>query len=232
MPEPRGDGLVREYAPLVASIGYRMIEDRDLAREAVQEAWVEILGSLTSFEGASKLSTWIYSVAARTISRFARRERLYAVRAVRLVIEDEQEPRGAGDDAERRRWAEETCDRCVTGSLHCLTGAERLVYLLYDVAGMKSAEIGEIVSMSAEAVRKVMSRSRRRLRSFLSDDCGLYNPDGGCRCRASAEVAETKLRDEVRRIREDIREISFLAACGKAFSPHEEFVREICHRYS
>ncbi|MFW6378174.1 MAG: RNA polymerase sigma factor, partial [Bacillota bacterium] len=69
--------LVEEYGPLVSSLAYRIIPDSHLAEEAAQEAWYEVLKSFESFRGESKISTWIYKVAYRTISKYWPNKKFY-----------------------------------------------------------------------------------------------------------------------------------------------------------
>lgn len=53
---PRAEEIARSYGPLVSSICRRMLRDPEAARDAAQEAWVQILKSLPSFRGEAKLS--------------------------------------------------------------------------------------------------------------------------------------------------------------------------------
>lgn len=72
--------IAREYGPLVSSICRKMIRDPEIAKEAAQETWIEILGSIDGFKNESKLSTWIYTITRRVVIRYARREKTYTTR--------------------------------------------------------------------------------------------------------------------------------------------------------
>lgn len=72
--------LVEEFGGKVSRLAHRMILDNDLAEEAAQEAWVEIIVNLDSFAGLSDIATWIYSVAKRTIMRYAKNEKVLTER--------------------------------------------------------------------------------------------------------------------------------------------------------
>jgi len=54
-----------------------MISDRETARDAAQQVWYEIVKSIDSFQEKSKLSTWIYTLAYRTIMKYCQKERRY-----------------------------------------------------------------------------------------------------------------------------------------------------------
>jgi RNA polymerase sigma-70 factor (ECF subfamily) len=50
------DELVKEYGGIIHSIARRMLQDPDKVKEAAQETWLEIIRSLPTFKGKSKLS--------------------------------------------------------------------------------------------------------------------------------------------------------------------------------
>ncbi len=60
------------------------------------------------------------------------------------------------------------------------------------------------------AVRQMVSRSMRKLRSFMLDRCTLYNRDNGnCRCRMKKWVKKVNLAREYENVRETVRRVSF-----------------------
>ncbi len=59
---PTKEEITKEYRGLVSAISHRMIQNPEMAKDAAQEAWMEILKSLKTFKGESKISTWIYTV--------------------------------------------------------------------------------------------------------------------------------------------------------------------------
>ena len=54
--------LVEEYGNMISTIAHRMIQNKEIAREAAQEVWYELCKSFHSFKGDSELSTWIYTL--------------------------------------------------------------------------------------------------------------------------------------------------------------------------
>jgi RNA polymerase sigma factor (sigma-70 family) len=225
------NAIAEKYGSIVTAISFRMIEDRDLAKDAAQEAWIEIIKSLPSFKGESKISTWIYTIASRTILRHSKNEQKYSVRFISEFL-DRDEIVYSDSILEEKEWTKEMCDKCITGSIHCLTNEERLIYLLHEAAGLDSREIAEILPVSDTAVRKKMSRSRRKLHSFLNNQCILYNPEGNCKCRIIKSVNKINLQKEFQKIKTDIHEISFLRQCDEILSTNKTFFHKLCHSYN
>jgi len=73
------DNEIQEYGKMISILSNRMVSNKEVAQEAAQEVWVELLRSLPSFRGESKLSTWIYSIAKKVIGRYAINERHYSL---------------------------------------------------------------------------------------------------------------------------------------------------------
>jgi RNA polymerase sigma-70 factor (ECF subfamily) len=213
-PDPRR--LVEEYGRMVSALCRRMIRDPERARDAAQEVWLQVLRSLPSFAGRSRLSTWIYTIARRVISRQARKERLYSTRFLSGYFRRPEEVEVPPGVADERLWIRQQCDQCLVGILHCLDNRARLAYLFRDLAGLAYGEIADVLSMEEPAVRQLVCRSRARLRRFLNDECFLFNPRGSCNCRMKPHLQRIDLAAEYARIRRSVRTVEFLRASEQA----------------
>ena len=71
---------------------------------------------------------------------------------------------------------EEVKVSCTQGLLLCLNEVDRMVYILSDILEFNGVEGSEILGISAENYRQILSRSRKKIRSFLNNKCGLANP--------------------------------------------------------
>ncbi|MFV1990371.1 MAG: RNA polymerase sigma factor, partial [Acidimicrobiales bacterium] len=66
----------------------------------------------------------------------------------------------------------------------------RVAYVLGEVFEVSSQEAAYICAVSAATYRKRLSRARLRIRSFLSENCGLVNPNRAvCRCSKRVSTA-------------------------------------------
>ncbi|NLT35139.1 MAG: sigma-70 family RNA polymerase sigma factor [Gaiellales bacterium] len=197
--------VVSRYGRLVSSLCRRMTRDEEAAREAAQEVWVAVLGGLGGFRGDSSLSTWIYSITRRVVVRYAQAQRTYSTRFLSDFFEREGEPQSpAKSDVEHEVWVRSMCDQCLCGIAQCLEPDVRLGYLLRDVAELDYAEVAQVLEVSPEAARQIVSRARRRLNHFLNGHCSLANPSGPCRCRMHRHVAAVDLPAEYRRLRRTV----------------------------
>lgn len=179
--------LVIQYGTMISTIAHRMIQNKEVAKEAAQEVWYEIFKSLPSFNGNSELSTWIYTIAKRTIYRYAQKEK-------EATLEELEEFRAlqeidySGSDDARKEWVKERCDWCLTALNHCLNNEARLIFIFRENIELSHKQISEIMGISVENVRKIYSRSIDKISHFMTDTCPLYNPAGTCKCRICKQV--------------------------------------------
>jgi RNA polymerase sigma-70 factor (ECF subfamily) len=204
------DQIIREYGTLVSSICRRMIQDEDTAKDAAQEVWIEVVKSLPSFQGKSKLSTWIYTIAYRVVMNFTRQERQYSTTFLHDYFRGGEREIPEKRHEDKEEWVKEMCDKCLTGMLHCLDNETRMAYIFREMAHLSYADIAHILEKDETAVRKSVSRSRRKLRNFLNNECVLFNPAGRCRCRMKRWVQEIRLPEAYQKLRTTVHRINIM----------------------
>ena len=203
------DSEILEYGKMISIMSNRMVFNKEVAQEAAQEVWVELLHSLPAFRGESKLSTWIYSIAKRVIGRYAANEKHYSVSFLHDFLSGaDRDATGYSSDMDKEIWIKEECDRCLTGLFHCLTNDARLIYLFRDVIQLPYTEIARIMDTDEQYIRKTISRSRVKLRNFLNDECRVFNPASKCKCRMNTLLEGINLPEEYQRIRDLCKRIS------------------------
>ncbi|QUI21416.1 sigma-70 family RNA polymerase sigma factor [Vallitalea pronyensis] len=209
------DTLVTEYGHMVSAICRRMIQDQTLAEDVAQEVWIQIMKSKDSFKGRSKLSTWIYTICYRVIQQHWTKEKVYTTNYLSDYFRNGEVAIPEHTEDAHTMWVKEMCDRCLTGILHCLDNESRLIYLLRDVAQLDYMTIADICHKKEPAIRKIVSRSRTKLKNFLQNECTLYNPNGQCHCRMKEQVNNIKLDEEYHKIRNVMNHIDFFLVSEK-----------------
>jgi DNA-directed RNA polymerase specialized sigma24 family protein len=71
---------------------------------------------------------------------------------------------------------------CMTGMLICLDRRQRLAFILGEYFGVTSEVGGEVMEVSSDNFRQLLSRARRDLYQFMNEKCGLVNAANPCRC--------------------------------------------------
>jgi RNA polymerase sigma-70 factor (ECF subfamily) len=179
--------LVEKYGLSITRLAKRMLTNSEMVKDATQETWIELINSLKSFKGESDISTWIYTIAKRTILKYAKNEKRVTHADIDYCISKGQIKY---DDSEERKeeWIKEKCDDCITAFCHCLTNEARLIFLFKENLDLTYEQISEIMDMTKENVRQISSRSLNKVRNFMNKNCILIKPDASCGCRIKNEI--------------------------------------------
>lgn len=196
--------IIEQYGTMVSAIAHRMIQNKEVAKEAAQEVWFEIIKSISSFNGESELSTWIYVICKRTISRYIRSEKRVAVTEIE-AFRDLPAIEYSDTDKDELEWIKERCDWCLTAQNHCLNNDARIIFTFRITIGLSYKQISEIMEITEENVRQISSRSNTKIMHFMDGTCPLYNPQGTCKCRICKQVTSLNLEKEYTSLQKIIR---------------------------
>jgi RNA polymerase sigma factor (sigma-70 family) len=182
--------LMARHQPWVLNLALRMLYQHADAEDAAQEILIKVLKALPSFRGESKLSTWLYRIAVNHIlnvkkEKWAASEAVcsFADAAVGLQrVPDLDPPDPATVPVPFEILVEEVKVTCTMGTLLCLDGRQRLVFILGTVFGVSDEVGAEIVGVTPVNFRQILSRARRDLYEYLRGNCSLVEPGNSCKC--------------------------------------------------
>jgi RNA polymerase sigma-70 factor, ECF subfamily len=175
--------LVRDFHRPMLNFARTMVNSPAVAEEAVQEAWVQVLQSSTTFKGRSSVATWLFAIVRHTASRHRRREA--RIREHEVLARDQTDPlsgrmhpaghpdAGHWNAPPSRRFLPE--DRTVAAelvghvraALDALPTRQRQLVILRDLVGVSGDEAASILELSAEGQRALLYRARGNLRNHL-----------------------------------------------------------------
>lgn len=70
----------------------------------------------------------------------------------------------------------------MTGMLLCLSREQRLVYVLGEIFEIESKSGYELLNLTPDNYRQILSRAIKDLYQFMNQKCGLINKKNPCRC--------------------------------------------------
>jgi len=180
--------LVRRHQPFVFNICMRMVWRRDLAEDATQEILIKVVTKLSTFRGQCKFRTWLYRIAFNHLLNVRKTEfedpSITFTDMGRALDEtpDLELPDPRSVPVELPLLVEEARVGCMTAMLMCLDRRQRMAFILGEYFGATSEVGGEVMNVSADNFRQLLSRARRDLYQFMNDKCGLVNTANPCRC--------------------------------------------------
>ncbi len=95
-----------------------------------------------------------------------------------------QQESNAFEEDEKAELAEELKRTCTNMMLQCLDNRSRAIFILGTMFRIDSRTGGEILDITPESYRQILSRSRKKMSEFLKQYCEV----GGCICRCSRRI--------------------------------------------
>ncbi|MDO9322017.1 MAG: RNA polymerase sigma factor [Pseudomonas sp.] len=171
--------LVAAYQGAMLAVAYAIV-GRRYADEAVQDAWLAVVRSLTGFQGRSSLKTWLLTITANTAKARLRQNR-------RTVQLDEQPAPHGSIGAERfasdghwlnapQAWHEDSPEallsagelrECLDKTLSSLSELQNSVLLLRERQGLELEAICNLLDISLSNVRVLLHRARLKVFATL-----------------------------------------------------------------
>jgi len=173
--EPEGfDTLYRDNVDLIYRYAYRLCGEAELAKDLVQETFLNAYQGLKDFRGEARVSTWLYTIASRASIRMRRKrkgEPEYELSLEEFVPTSEGEfrlqipmeglsPEEALQNKELRHALDQAIEK--------LPQKYRMALVLRDMEGLSTKEVGTIMGLNERAVKSRLHRARLFVRRELS----------------------------------------------------------------
>ncbi len=163
--------LFSRYSDKVYSLATRMTRNQEDAEEVVQDVFVTVFRKLKGFEGKSSFSSWLYRVTVNASLMKLRKKKQDQSTSFDDVFPDKDnnialrvgEEEHADVIAQKKQAMEQIQD-----AISKLPDDYRPVYILRDIDGLTSQEVGKILNLSIPAVKSRLHRSRLMLRRKLA----------------------------------------------------------------
>ena len=187
------EAVCRGVQDMVYRLALRFFSEPADAEDATQEILVKVVTHIGQFDGRSKLTTWVYTIASRHLLR-ARQGRVEGTVASPQAFAEwldthlQPEP----DVVDAVAYAQLCGDvriSCTYGMLQCLSREQRITYLLGDLVGLSDTDGAMVLDISRAAYRKRLQRARDTMREVIANRCGLVSAANPCRCGAIIEAS-------------------------------------------
>jgi RNA polymerase sigma-70 factor (ECF subfamily) len=168
--------LVEKYSGVIYRLAIKMLEDPQDAEDVLQETFLKAYRHISSFDGRSKVSTWLYRIATNEALMLMRRRKNVPISLDEpLDLQDhEAQPIQIVDWCclPEKELASSEARAYLDRAIDTLSPSLRAVFVLRDVEGLSTLETAEVLGLSEMAVKTRLSRARMRLRELLSEYYG------------------------------------------------------------
>jgi RNA polymerase sigma-70 factor (ECF subfamily) len=161
----------------VVTIAWRILNDREEARDAAQEVFLRAYKYLGTFKEQQNFSGWLYRITLNVCRDMARKRRSGAERVIAYeaeLAEGFMETIAAPEDTEQRAIALQ--ERVIVArALQTLPEKERSAIVLRDLEGFSTTEVAELMGTRAVTVRSQIASARMKIKRY----CRRFLKTGG-----------------------------------------------------
>jgi RNA polymerase sigma factor (sigma-70 family) len=156
--------LYRDYHPRLTRFLSMVTQRRTIVEEAVNDTMLAVWRRAHTYNGQSKVSTWVFAIAYRTACK--------ALRQQDLPMEDPTEEQASDAPGPDRQSAAREAHAAVRRALESLSYEQRHVVVLTYFHELPYADIAQIMGCPVDTVKTRMFHGRRRLRALLAGEAG------------------------------------------------------------
>jgi len=165
------EGLVRNHTRRVYRILMAILGNPEEAKDAMQDAFLSAFKHLAGFQGRSKFSTWLVSIAKNTaLQRLRGRKNFESLDESTGETEEEFRPRQvrAWQDDPEQLYSVSERRQLVERGIMQLPAKYRVVLMMRDIEQLSTEETAENLGLSVPATKTRLLRARLMLREALS----------------------------------------------------------------
>lgn len=144
----------------ILAVAWRLLGDRDLARDAAQETYLRIYRSLDRFRLGESFPAWMYRIAINVCHDLARKRG-----PLMMAAEELGSLHAHPGDAEESLLRQQR-RRLVTQALQSLTPAERRALVLRDLEGLSTEDAAQALGVRPVTVRSQVASARSKVQAF------------------------------------------------------------------
>lgn len=157
--------LVNRYQNYVFTLTLRMVKNREDAEEIAQDVFIKAYKYLADFRGASKFTTWLYTIVNNTCISFLRKKKLDIHS---LDNEKVFEAANSVDSGMRANMVEQKSKLAmVSNAIGLLNPDDAQIITLFYKAEQSLEETAEVLGIETNAAKVRLHRARTRLKEKM-----------------------------------------------------------------
>ncbi len=157
--------LVDKYQFYVFTLAMRYVNNREVAEELAQDAFVKAYRCLADFKGNSKFSTWLYTIVNTTCLSHLRKKN------EDTILLEEEKMVSISDthfkEDPSNRSEQKTQHQLLNDAMKLLPGTDAQLLSLFYQGEQSIEEVGIIMGLTAANVKVRLYRARQKLKEIL-----------------------------------------------------------------
>lgn len=157
--------LVEQYQNFVFTVVLRYVKSREDAEEVAQDVFIKAYRYLADFKGASKFSTWLYTITTTTCITFLRKKKLDVKSLDNENVFAGVENVDSGMSA--NQVEQKSKINMVNEAIKLLSPDDAQIITLFYKGEQTLEEIAQILGKETNAIKVQLHRARSRLKDKM-----------------------------------------------------------------
>jgi RNA polymerase sigma-70 factor (ECF subfamily) len=157
--------LVSRYQNFVFTLTMRMLKNREDAEEVAQDVFVKAYRALADFRGASKFSTWLYTIVNSSCLSFLRKKKQEILSLDNERVFEQVDSQDSGMAA--NQVEQKSRQVMVTKAIALLAPDDAEIITLFYKAEQSLEEIAQILGIEPNTAKVRLHRARTRLKEKM-----------------------------------------------------------------
>lgn len=177
------DHLIESITPRLLSVARNLMPTEADALDAIQDAFLSAFRSLDSFDGRSKLSTWLHQITVNACLMRLRTRRRRPETSIEALLPTfrtdghQTNPQKQWDAHPISGIVSQELGSLIRSKLRELPDSYRVVLVLRDVQGLDTDATATVLGITSDAVRTRLHRARQALKTLLDP---FFTEDNRC----------------------------------------------------
>jgi len=162
--------LIHRYSHKAFNLAFRLVGNKDDAEETLQDVFTQVFRKAKDFQGKSQVSSWLYRVTVNAGLMKIRKRKQERSQLIEDVLPSYNNSIALRADHKREGDTATFIIELKTElakAIELLPEDYKPVFILRDVDGLSSEEVGSLLGISIPAVKSRLHRSRMLLRKSL-----------------------------------------------------------------
>lgn len=157
--------LVNRYQNYVFTLTLRMLKNREDAEEVAQDVFIKAYKYLADFRGASKFTTWLYTIVNNTCISFLRKKKLEIRSLENENVFNAANNQDSGISANIVEQKSKIA--MVDKAINMLNADDAMIVTLFYKGEQTLEEIANILGLEANTVKVRLHRARGKLKEKM-----------------------------------------------------------------
>ena len=142
-------------------LGVQAVDLEDLAHDV----FVVVHQRLHTFDGSSRMTTWLFGICLRVAANYRRRQRRApSEAAIRAQASDDATIQAGADDMLARRQDAASAERVLAE----LSLEKRAVFIMFEIEGVSCQDIAELMGVPVGTIYSRLHATRKQIEEIVS----------------------------------------------------------------